>query len=92
MSIIVTILFVVMALIVGVCVTAAMFCMRERNSARSEYNELHEKWEGDNEYIMELERDNAQSRSDARYWEEKYKDVAGITDPVAVIETPTPVM
>lgn len=87
-----SIVFAVMSCVVGISVTAAMFCMRERNSARSEYNKLHEKWEGDNEYIIDLERDNAQSRSDAKYWEEKYKDVAGITDPVAVIETPTPAM
>ena len=87
-----SIVFAVMSCVVGISVTAAMFCMRERNSERTKYNKLYEKWEGGNEYIIDLERDNAQMKSDARYWKEKYKDVAGISDPVAVIETPTPVM
>lgn len=87
-----SIVLAVMSCVVGISVTAAMFCMRERNSTRSKYDKLHEKWECDNEYIIDLERDNAQTKSDARYWEEKYKDAAGISDPVGVIDTPTPVM
>lgn len=88
MSIIVTILFVVMALIVGVCVTAAMFCMRERNSERAKYNKLYEKWSVDNDYIIDIERENVEKTAEIKYWKEKYETIVPPTP--CVIEAPVP--
>lgn len=88
MSIIVTILFVVMALIVGVCGTAAMFCMRERNSERAKYNKLYEKWSVDNDYIIDIERENVEKTAEIKYWKEKYETIVPPTP--CVIEAPVP--
>ena len=88
MSIIVTILFVEMALIVGGCETEAMFYMRERNSERAKYNKLYEKWSIDNDYIIDIERENVEKTAEIKYWKEKYETIVPPTP--CVIEAPVP--
>lgn len=80
--------FILMALIAGISITSALFCMRERNSERAKYNKLYEKWSMDNDYIIDIERENVEKTAEIKYWKEKYETVVPPTP--CVIEAPVP--
>lgn len=80
--------FILMALITGISITSALFCMRERNSAVSRYNKLYEAWDSQTNEIIDLSSDLAAEREVSRSWEIRYSDL--IDKPATTLEAPTP--
>lgn len=80
--------FILMALITGISITSALFCMRERNLAVSRYNKLYEAWDNQTNDIIDLSSDLAAEREVSNSWEIRYIDL--LNRPAATLEAPTP--
>lgn len=80
--------FILMALITGISITSALFCMRERNSAVSRYNKLYEAWDNQTNEIIDLSSDLAAEREVSRSWQIRYSDLIG--KPATTLEAPIP--
>lgn len=75
MSIVAVVIICSLLFLLGFTTTAAMFCMRERNTANDRYNRLYEAWHNQVEEITNLQSDIAWAESQRDYWCDKYNDI-----------------
>ena len=90
MNITVVVIICFLLFMLGVTSTAAAFCMRERNSAKAQYNRLYEQWDNQIHDIQDLECDLAYAESRRDYLQQRYDDLVNPEKSQTSIAVPAP--
>lgn len=90
MNITVVVIICFLLFMLGVTSTAAAFCMRERNSAKAQYNRLYEQWHNQIEDIQNLSDNLAYAESQCDYLKQRYDDLVNPEKPQTSIAVPSP--
>lgn len=90
MNITVVVIICFLLFMLGVASTAAAFCMRERNSAKAQYNRLYEQWSNQIEDIQDLSANLAHAESERDYLQHCYDDLVNPEKPQTTIAVPAP--